>query len=219
MFRYLFGTVICFVFITACNRHAVSLSYTNAKEEVPQLGNLVFRFSQPVVPDSLLNRWDSTDYISFEPAIAGRFRWEHPDELVFSPAKPLMPATSYTTKFNRTILQHSKFDKLNDVDDTHFKTADLHLDNTNILWTLAEGSNTPVPQIDLYFNYGVKPDELKDKMQVVVDEKEMDYQLQTLSAENKMTVRINGLKVEDRDYKVTIKLAKGIVPDVAKMER
>jgi uncharacterized protein YfaS (alpha-2-macroglobulin family) len=216
MLRSFIVTLSCCCLLVSCNRHAVSLSYTNAKDEVPQLGNLIFRFSQPVVPDSLLNRWDSTDYISFEPAIAGRFRWEHPDELVFSPAKPLMPATSYTTKFNKSILQQSKFDKLSDVDNTHFKTADLHLDNTNMLWTLADGSNTPVPQIDLYFNYDVKPEELKDKMQVIVDEKEADYQLQTLSAENKMTVRINGLKVEDRDYKVSIKLAKGIMPEGGK---
>ena len=79
--------------VTACNRSAVSLSYTNAKGEVESLGNLVFRFDKSLVPDSLLNQWDSTEYISFEPKIKGRFRWEHPDELVFSPCakKPLPP--------------------------------------------------------------------------------------------------------------------------------
>lgn len=216
MLRNFLTIVTCFVLLAACNRHVVSVSYTNAKDEVPQLGNLVFRFSQAVVPDSLLNRWDSTDYISFEPAIAGRFRWEHPDELVFSPARPLMPATSYTAKFNKRILEHSAYDKLDKADDAHFKTAELHLDNTNVLWTLATGSGKPVPQVDLYFNYAVKPEELKDKMQVVVDEKAADYQLQTLSAENKISVKINGLAIEDRDYKVSIKVDKGIVPDGGK---
>src|SRR5690606_28255762 len=84
------------VVLFACNRSAVSLTYTNAKDEVPQLGNLVFRFSQPLVADSLLNQWDSTDFVSFSPNIPGRFRWDSPDELVFSPATPLDPATTYT---------------------------------------------------------------------------------------------------------------------------
>ena len=65
------------------------------KDEVPQLGNLVFRFNKSLVKDSMLNVWDSADYISFEPRIAGRFRWESPDQLVFSPSQPLAPATTY----------------------------------------------------------------------------------------------------------------------------
>jgi alpha-2-macroglobulin len=83
------------IFLYGCNRQAVALDYTNAKEEVPQLGNLVFRFNKPLVKDSMLDRWDSTEYVSFEPKIPGRFRWEHGDELVFSPARPLAPATTY----------------------------------------------------------------------------------------------------------------------------
>ena len=75
------------IFLTACNKNAVVLSYTNAKDEVPQLGNLVFRFNKSLAKDTMLNNWDSTEYISFEPRIAGRFRWESPDQLVFSPLK------------------------------------------------------------------------------------------------------------------------------------
>ena len=77
------------IFLSACNKNAVTLVYTNAKGEVPRLGNLVFRFNQIMVKDSMLNAWDSTDYISFEPAIPGKFRWESPDQLVFSPSQPL----------------------------------------------------------------------------------------------------------------------------------
>ena len=61
------------VFFSACNRNSVKLDYTNAKGEVPQLGNLVFRFSNSLVKDSLLNQWDSTEYISFEPSIKAVF--------------------------------------------------------------------------------------------------------------------------------------------------
>src|SRR6185312_4968551 len=90
------------VFLVACNRSIVSLDYTNAREEVPALSNLTFRFDQSLVPDSLVDQWDSTQYVEFQPRISGRFRWEHPDELVFSPAQPLAPATTYKATLRNT---------------------------------------------------------------------------------------------------------------------
>ncbi len=70
------------IFLSACNRNPVRLDYTNAKDEVPSLTNLIFRFDKSLVNDSLTNRRDSTHYVSFEPAIPGKFRWEHTDELI-----------------------------------------------------------------------------------------------------------------------------------------
>src|ERR1700722_7107930 len=91
------------VFLFSCNRNLVNLEYTNAKDEVAPLTNLVFRFDKALIADSLVNQWDSTRYISFEPAIAGKFRWEHGDELVFSPSVPLLPATNYRATLNSDI--------------------------------------------------------------------------------------------------------------------
>src|SRR5678815_5273606 len=97
------------IFLSACSRNSVSLEFTNAKGEVPRLGNLVFRFNQSLVKDSMLNAWDSSEYISFEPKIPGRFRWESPDQLVFSPSRPLNPATTYTVKIRKEVLRFSKY--------------------------------------------------------------------------------------------------------------
>src|SRR5450631_4644695 len=98
-------------FFISCKRNLVNLDYTNAKDEVAPLTNLVFRFDKTLIADSLVNRWDSTKYISFEPAIAGKFRWEHEDELIFSPSTPMLPATNYRAVLNSDILQFSKFDR------------------------------------------------------------------------------------------------------------
>src|SRR5579875_3515747 len=108
--KYFLATaIVVAIFLFSCNRNYVSLDYTNAKNEVPQLGNLVFRFSKPVYPDSLLNNWDSTDYISFELKIPGRFRWDGPDELVFSPSQPLLPAPTYKATIKNVVLHYSKY--------------------------------------------------------------------------------------------------------------
>ncbi|MFI5188455.1 MAG: hypothetical protein ACHQF0_17110, partial [Chitinophagales bacterium] len=207
------GTVA--FFLSACNRNIVKLDYTNAKGEVPVLGNLVFRFSNSLMKDSLLNAWDSAEYVSFEPSIQGRFRWESPDELVFSPAKPLSPATSYKAKLGNEVLRYSKYDKVNNADEINFHTPDLSLDNAQVTWMLQDEQNrVAVPQVDLYFNYRINPADLKEKLAIEIDGKKMDYALQTLSADNRISVRINGLdKTEDKNYEAKITIEKGLKPE------
>ncbi|MFL5747441.1 MAG: alpha-2-macroglobulin family protein [Niastella sp.] len=200
--------------IAACNRSAVSLSYTNAKGEVQSLGNLVFRFDKSLVPDSLLNNWDSTDYISFEPKIAGRFRWERPDELVFSPAQPLSPATSYTAKLSGDLLDHSKYGKLEKGEEISFFTPYLQLDNTNVTWMLPDQHSTSAyPQVDLYFNYAISPATIKDKMNLEVGGKPLKYSIITEGPDSRISLRVAGLKLEDKDLEAKVTFDKGLIPD------
>ncbi|HEY4064567.1 MAG TPA: MG2 domain-containing protein [Puia sp.] len=198
----------------ACNRSAVSLEYTNARDEVPALGNLTFRFDQALVKDSLLDQWDSTQYISFEPKIPGRFRWEHPDELVFSPSQPLAPATTFKATLRNDILQYSSFGRIKKGDDLVFHTPDLRLDNTNTSWVLQdENSNTAVPQIDLQFNYPVNPNTLKDKLVIQIGDQPVNYSLQTLSASDKISLRLLNMKMEDKTLQAKLSIDKGLVPE------
>src|SRR5882672_1999279 len=124
--KFLFAPVFIGTFyLLSCSKHAsVSLDFTNAKGEVPQLGNLIFRFNQSLMADSMLNAWDSTDYISFEPRIPGKFRWESPDELVFSPSQPLLPATSYKAEIKNSVLKFSKYNSVNGTEGISFHTPD-----------------------------------------------------------------------------------------------
>jgi uncharacterized protein YfaS (alpha-2-macroglobulin family) len=205
------GTVA--IFFAACSsKTSVTLSYTNAKGEVPQLGNLVFRFNQSLATDSMLNAWDSTDYISFEPSIPGKFRWESPDELVFSPSGPLNPATSYTAKVKKAVLKYSKYNSVSGDEKISFHTPDLTLDNSQIIW-IGESGTSAVPQVDLFFNYRINPADIKDKLNVQVEGKKMEFNLITQSADNKISVRINGIKQEDKDMDARITIDKGLRPE------
>ena len=204
----LIGTIL----LSSCKRNAILLSFTNAKGEVPQLGNLVFRFNQSLVKDSMLNAWDSADYISFEPKIAGKFRWESPDQLVFSPSQSLAPATTYKAKIKNVVLKFSKYNSVKGGDNINFHTPDLTLDNSQIIW-IGETGTTANPQIDLFFNYRINPADLKDKLNVAIEEKKMDFNILTMSPDNKISVRINGLKQEDKDYDAKITIEKGLKPE------
>ncbi|HXB09066.1 MAG TPA: MG2 domain-containing protein [Puia sp.] len=211
---FLTTSLFTLFFISACNRSSVSLDYTNAKDEVPTLGNLTFRFDQPLVNDSLLNRWDSTQYVSFEPKIPGRFRWEHPDELVFSPSQPLAPATTFKATLKSDILQYSKYGRIKKGEDLLFHTPDLKLDNTSATWVLPDETSTvALPQMELQFNYPVNPGSLKDKLSILLDGQPLNYTLQTLSASDRIDLRLTNLKMEDKTLDIKIAVDKGLLPE------
>ena len=199
-------------FLAACSRRSVNLSYTNAKGEVPQLGNLVFRFNQSMVADSMLNAWDSTEYVSFEPLIKGKFRWEAPDQLVFSPSQPLGPATAYKAKIKKAVLRFSKYDIVKDADDIEFHTPDLTLDNSQITW-IGESGTSALPQVDLFFNYRVNPADLKEKLKFDIDGKDAGYTMITASPDNKISIRLTGIKTEDKDLNAKVTIDKGLKPE------
>ena len=198
------------IFLSACQKNAVSLSFTNAKGEVAQLGNLVFRFNHSLAKDSMLNNWDSTNYISFTPSIAGKFRWESPDELVFSPAQPLAPATTYKANINKSVLKFSEYNSVKN-GDIAFKTPALDLLSSQFVWK-GESSSNAIPQLDLYFNYAIDPETVKDNVTVKVEDKLLETELITASPSKKISFRITGLKLTDNDLDASIKIDKGLKP-------
>src|SRR4051812_11241852 len=113
--RLLFLALSVLLFFS-CKHTTVNLEKTNAKGEVPQLGNLTFKFNNALVTDSALDQWDSTEYVIFKPSIAGKFRWEQPDLLVFSPSKPLPPSTNFTAEFSDDVIEHTKYNHIGNAD-------------------------------------------------------------------------------------------------------
>jgi uncharacterized protein YfaS (alpha-2-macroglobulin family) len=215
MRKRIFMAAVCLsaILFTACKRHSVSLTFTNAREEVPRLGNLVFRFNKSLAPDSLVNNWDSTSYIEFEPAIRGRFRWEAPDQLVFSPSAPLAPATNYKAKIESDILRFTKYNDIDGADNIQFHTAGLQLVDAQVTWVLQdENSKTAVPQLSLDFNYPVKVEDLKERLKVQVEGKENSFQFMTASASNTVLLRLAGFKSEDRNYEAGVSIDEGLLP-------
>ncbi|HEV7621120.1 MAG TPA: hypothetical protein VGO09_05285, partial [Flavisolibacter sp.] len=207
-------TLLVAIFLSSCNQKYVLLDFTSAKGEVPQLSNITFRFNKTLVPDSLINSWDSTEYIAFEPKIAGRFRWESPDQLVFSPSKPLLPATSYTASIRNEVLQYSKYDKVKTGDPISFHTAPLQLTDAQVTWVIEdENTRKAVPQISFNFNYPVKPEELKEKLRLDIDGIRADYSIQSVSAGSNVLVRLNSFKGDDKTYEAKVLIEKGIKPD------
>jgi uncharacterized protein YfaS (alpha-2-macroglobulin family) len=199
--------------LSSCNKNKVNLLDTNAQGEIPSLGNLTFTFDKNLCPDSLLNYWDSTAYIVFQPKIQGRFRWQNANELVFSPEFELPPATTFKASVSKEILRHSKF-SLGKCQIKDFHTPHVKLENIFAMWNVAEGTtNNAFPQIDLSFNYKVNPTQLNDLLSVEINGEKKDINIQTINAESKISVTIMNLKMEDKDLTGKVSISKGLLPE------
>ncbi len=205
---------VAMLLLAACNKNKVNLIETTAKDEVPSLGNLTFTFDKNLAPDSLLNRWDSTEYIHFTPAIQGRFRWESAGELVFSPEMELSPATTYKAEVTDKVLQYNKKYSLGNCKIDGFHTPYLQVQGANAMWSMADGSVTSAyPQVDIYFNYKVDPNKLKPLLSLLLEGANASYNIQTTTADSKITLSLMGVKLEDKDLAVKLKIDKGLVPE------
>ncbi|HMW10294.1 MAG TPA: hypothetical protein PJ987_07580, partial [Bacteroidia bacterium] len=92
--KYHFWTLLCIVLLSSCkNQNTVSVSSKNFEDVVAQQQNLIFTFDKDLVDDSLIDRWDSTQFVSITPAVRGLFKWNTKRELMFSPETSFGPAT------------------------------------------------------------------------------------------------------------------------------
>ena len=83
--RFLLSLLGLFLF-SCLSRNEVRISNRNFGDEIEQQQNLIFTFDKDLVPDSLLNNWDTIPYVNFSPSVKGKFKWNTVRELVFSPA-------------------------------------------------------------------------------------------------------------------------------------
>jgi len=200
--------------VGSCNRSSVSITYTTAKGEIEPLQNLVFTFDHPLANDSMLNRWDSTEYIRFTPKVTGRFRWERPDQLVFSPASPFKPATEYEAELQDELVAHVASGRIGQSGKLRFHTPALRLENALSRWVAErEGSTKPVAEIDLFFNYDVNPSALKDQLSITIEGNPVSMQVRTVSTARKITARVIGLQPVDKNFPTTIRVNKTLLPE------
>ena len=200
--------------LASCNKNKVNLIETNAKDEVPSLGNLTFTFDKNLVDDSLFSQWDSTEYVEFTPPIAGRFRWENANELVFSPENELPPAVSYKAMVTNKILQFNKKYSLGKCETLNFHTPYLQLQNANAMWNVNDGNaSNAFPQIDLYFNYKVNPAKLKDLLSIELEGASANFSIQNTTVDSKISITLMNVKLEDKDLTAKLKIGKGLLPE------
>lgn len=162
---------------TGCtDRNEVKVIGKNFSDEVSTLQNLVFTFNHSVWPENQLDQWDSTQYVTFEPAIPGKFKWTAPNELVFSPAASLLPATNYQAKLTEAIVIHATQNKAFKIhrEPLRFHTPFLELNSVRSWWEIGE-QGRPEPRVRVQFNYPVEENTVRDRLKFLMGSRVIEH--------------------------------------------
>ncbi|MDO9255543.1 MAG: Ig-like domain-containing protein [Bacteroidales bacterium] len=182
MFKHFILFALLGLSLASCsNFNSLKVKKTNFGDEVLRAQNLVFTFNKELLNDSsLINRWDSVQYLKFEPPIPGKFMWTGKSELTFSPMGSLLPATNYTATLSDELLRYKK-EKYSIKDKPlTFHTPFLNIISINTFWSLSEETANQVEvccQVNL--NNPVSPVKLKPLLKLLVGGKEMPYRIIT----------------------------------------
>lgn len=197
----------------ACGRfgkNTLTVSDTNFGEEIALRQNLIIRFGQEIVPDSLVGQWTDTPYLKISPEVKGKYKWNSRSELVFSPESGFRPATDYSAEITDKISLHVKESfKLGAEHKFSFHTPYLKLHDYDVFWAM-NTQNRPELRVRMQFNYPVSPEKVSASAKILVDGTQASHRLQTSeSAASSVVMSITG--VEQPDNKpISVTLGAGL---------
>ncbi|MBF9236878.1 alpha-2-macroglobulin family protein [Hymenobacter sp. BT683] len=180
-------------------------------EEIDPYSNLVFTFDEAVVADAQLNRWDTTQYVKFNPAVRGKFKWTGDRELTFSPLEPFRPSTVFDAALQTQTLPSGKQQLA--LNRKRFHTPYLGMATPQVFYGRStRAAGTAELRANLVFNYPVRPADLRPRLRVSQDGKPVAVQLITAEPD-----KILGLSFA-QDVKpgaaLTVEVAPGLTPAV-----
>jgi len=215
MYKHLFLFALLGVALSSCsNYNSVKVKKTNFDDEVIRAQNLVFTFNKELLPDTgLINKWDTTQYIRFEPAIPGKFMWTGKSELTFSPFGALLPATNYKATLKKELVSYSSIKYSVDDEPIEFHTPYLKIINVNSFWSLSgELANQSEVRCQVAFNNSVSPSKLKSSLKLMVSGKEIPSRIITQNDAEVIEVAFSyDEKLAESEAKGEVIIAKGFV--------
>lgn len=205
------------LFLSCGKLNEIRVVGRNFEDEINLAQNLVFTFNKDIVSASDLNSWESTKFVEFIPAVAGKFKWTAPNELVFSPSVGFEAATEYRADLTKELAKKIT-DKKYDVsgDELEFHTPYLQLTEAETFWTKSRESGKPLAKTQLRFNYAINSAEVGEKLKANSEEKVLNTSIvQTQTAET-VTVSLNGTTADKNEQPLAFLLEKGLkVPNTS----
>jgi len=178
-------------------------------DEIDPYANLVFTFDEKVVDEGQQNRWDTTRYVTFEPAVRGKFKWTGDRELTFSPLEPFRPSTVFKANLRPEALPSGK-QKLS-LNRAKFHTPYLDMSAPQVFYgSSRRAAGTAELRANLVFNYPVRPADVKSRLRVTQDGKPVAVEVN--SAEPDRMLALTFMQEVKTGTPVQIDIAPGLRP-------
>ncbi|MHA4737557.1 alpha-2-macroglobulin family protein [Dyadobacter sp. MSC1_007] len=204
---------IAWIFNGCSSFNEIRIAGTNFTDEVGQSQNLVFTFNKDIAAPGDLNSWDSTQYVQFEPAVRGKFKWTAPNELIFSPVAGFGAATSYKAKLTDLLTDKTDKDKKYKIsqDPIDFHTPYLQLVETESWWTLSQETGRQEARLRLNFNYPVNNQNVAEKLKITAGTQSLDYKILPSQSETSVTIAFAAPgKADNNEIPVNVVVDKGV---------
>lgn len=206
------------LFFTQCGKlNEIRVVGRNFEDEINLAQNLVFTFNKDIVSVSELNSWESTKFVEFIPAVAGKFKWTAPNELIFSPASGFEPATEYRAELSKELAKKT-IEKRYDVsgEEIEFHTPYLQLTEAETYWTESRETGKALAKAKLHFNYAVNGSEVGGKLKVKSEEKSLTSSIGQSQTSEAVTVSLTDAAADKNEQPLELSVEKGLkVPNTA----
>lgn len=193
--------------LTSCNRNTVELESFSPSGEVPLQTSISFVFNKDISPPKKLDQWLNEEFIKFDPAISGQFKWTSANTLLFSPSGSLLPEQDYKARITDKVLFNTKLKS--DFEKLQFHTPDFKVEKADFFWTQIPKSSYQVSvQANLIFNYPVVPDQLRNQLEVYKEgQRVTNFEIVTKETSNTIGINFGEAQQTDKeqDYKLVIK--------------
>lgn len=195
------------LFIASCTGDRVTILSFTPTEEVEEFTTFQVDFSEDIAPEGKIGEWMEEEYIDFEPAIQGKYKWLSPNTLIFSPETALKPGQSYSAQVNDKVLEG--YEKKGDFEEYSFHTPYFDATRVEFFWTQIPRSEYKVTvQANIYFNYPVDPEAISEYLEVEKAGKNIKN-FTVVSTEPSEVIAVNFGEVQqtekDQEFEITIK--------------
>ncbi len=200
-------TIILF---NCSSQNTVKIIEFEPQGKVERLTTFTVEFSEDLAPADMQHRWLDDEFIEFEPKIEGKFKWTSPSTLLFSPDFALKPIQKYEAKITKKVLFNSIYKP--DFDTYEFSTPDFEALRAEFFWTrLPDRDYTLTVKANMYFNYAVVPDQLKQYMDVLIDGEKIDnYEIVSEESSEIIAINFDEIKQADKKQDLEIVIKEGL---------
>jgi hypothetical protein len=123
-----------------------------------------------VVPQDSVNQWTTTPYITFTPAIPGKFVWEDTTRLVFSPDGQLPGDARFTARLNTVLLaQIAGAAGFEGPEEFSFATESFAMKKAEFFYDRIGEKREVGIRANLEFTYAVNAQDIPGTIKVTVD--------------------------------------------------
>ncbi len=204
-------------FLISCGpSNTVKVESFSPTGEVQNLTNFTIEFSNDLAPADVQDKWLDEEFVTFSPAIQGKFKWTSPSTLIFSPDAPLDPMQTYEASINKNVLFKTTFSP--DFDEYTFHTPHFDVTKVDFFWTNIPYQDYKLSvQANIYFNYPVDPKSLRNFLEVKRAGVEVtDFQIVSEQSAEVIAINFGEVQQTDKEQLFSVHVKENLASTIGK---